>query len=176
MIVHALYKNTHISSGIHTTFHRGCYILRFIYCFVEKAQINYTTFFPIQYIWSPVLSTVEVDSRMQVGISPDHSPFTWQVLKALPLSMNPLLQTYIALDPRVVPPSRMRPFSGEFSLPQSTTNGRSLRFHSKIYHLSVFGLIAFSLRLQIGASPIHWPLARHFLMFLPTNENPLLQV
>jgi len=113
---------------------------------------------------------------MQVGFSPDHSPFIWQVLKALPLSMNPLLQTNIALDPRVVPPSRMRPFSGKFSLPQSTTNGTSLQFHTKIYHLSGFDLSAFSLRLQIGASPIHWPLARHFLMILPTNENPLLQV
>ena len=88
-------------------------------------------FFPLKAFYN-----VDVDSRMQVGVSPDHSPVTWQVLKALPLSMNPLLQTYIALDPSVVPGSRMRPFSGEFSLPQSTPNATRLQFHSKTFQLS----------------------------------------
>ena len=83
---------------------------------------------------------------MQVGVSPDHSPFTWQVLKALPLSMNPLLQTYIALDPSVVPGSRMRPFSGEFSLPQSTPNGtRSISQQNlSVLCLSTSSLASFS--------------------------------
>ena len=58
--------------------------------------------------------------RTQLGAVPDHCPVASHCLILFPCSrMNPALQEYVAMDPKMVPVRSTRPFVGLARLPQS---------------------------------------------------------
>ena len=76
------------------------------------------------YIWIYLASSYIVSKeslQMQTGSSPDHSPVIWQIREREPLMVYPSLQLYVAVKPKDVPDSRMFPFCGASSRPQSTS-------------------------------------------------------
>ena len=57
-----------------------------------------------------------------IGSLSDHSPLLKQILVVLPSSRYPLLQLYVAMEPKVVPLLRLTtPSGGPSNTPQSTT-------------------------------------------------------
>ena len=64
----------------------------------------------------PIYLTENV--RSQVGALPDHC-IVWHVLVDCPSSLNPILQEYVAVEPKVVPVRSTLPFAGLARGPQS---------------------------------------------------------
>ena len=104
--------------------------------------------------------------RLQIGASPDQSPYCWQYLDDDPTSKKPSSHWYVAVDPTCRPLTLTLPYDGADSFGQRTANNYAKNQRGKLDFRCI------NSRLQIGASPDQSPYCWQYLDDDPMSKKP----